>query len=371
MFRKELDRVFILSDAVGVIGGAARATLLLAEAYSRLGFSVTLFASGNIQSSDRARLSRSNVDCVGPFLHGGWRFSLPAVSLCVKLAFRSVMKPPLFIHAVGLTVESRMIFALPLGAPVLVWETTEANARNKFVHRKAIAAVRRAFAVIVPSRTIEENVRHNYQYEGRVLRLPFWAEAPPAVYEPRPRYRRILYLGRVDEEKGLRVLADAFAEVRKSHADATLTVCGGGDDELLRELAADGRVDVRGRVDEETAERAYAAAELFVLPSFHEGYPLTLLEAAGRGLPIVATEVGSVPEIFAGRTAAIIVPPRDSTALARAIRAIFEEDDVQYRRRCADARELFLALSSRAAIDATLLEVVRGVSEAILNRASR
>ena len=60
-------------------------------------------------------------------------------------------------------------------------------------------------------------------------------------------------------------------------------------------------------------------ADVFVLPSLSEGSPNALLEAMACGLPIVATRVGGVPEIAVDGETALLVPPEDPVALARAI----------------------------------------------------
>lgn len=66
-------------------------------------------------------------------------------------------------------------------------------------------------------------------------------------------------------------------------------------------------------------------ADLFVLPSVYDIFPTVLLEAMAASLPIVATDVGGVPEMLNGANG-LLVPPQDELALQKAITSIFEQN---------------------------------------------
>ena len=82
--------------------------------------------------------------------------------------------------------------------------------------------------------------------------------------------------------------------------------------------APDASIAVSGPVDDATLGAAYAAADLFVLPSRYEGYGIVYAEALACGLPIIACDVGPVPELV-GEEAALLVPPGDVGALCGAL----------------------------------------------------
>lgn len=94
------------------------------------------------------------------------------------------------------------------------------------------------------------------------------------------------------------------------------------------------RINAVGPVDDDALSRAYASADLFVLPSRYEGYGVVYAEALAHGLPVIACNVGPVPDLV-GNEAAILVPPEDVGALSEALDLLL--GDAARRRRMSDA----------------------------------
>lgn len=133
----------------------------------------------------------------------------------------------------------------------------------------------------------------------------------------------IMTAGRLSKEKGYAVLLDALSAVGEVRTCAArLVVYGEGPEEAaLKERAA--ALGIADRVHfagySENLDSAYERAGLFVLPSLSEGLPNVLLEAAARAVPIVATRVGGVPDLFQDGTHARLVPPGSVPELRNAI----------------------------------------------------
>lgn len=132
----------------------------------------------------------------------------------------------------------------------------------------------------------------------------------------------LLFIGELRDLKGVDVLLEALAIVRGSRR-ARLTVVGEGPDgDKLKAQAADlGLGDGVSFVGAKPAAEAFSLGQNLVVPSRAESLPYVVLEAAAAGLPMIASDVGGIPEIVAG-TATELLPAGDPQALARAIEAV-------------------------------------------------
>jgi glycosyltransferase involved in cell wall biosynthesis len=116
---------------------------------------------------------------------------------------------------------------------------------------------------------------------------------------------------------------------------------------LISRLGVGDRVSFRGRVGPDDKARFLSDADVFVFPGYQpEGLPLVIVEALAAGLPVIATPVGTVPDVIREDVDGIIVPTRDTAALAAAIGSL--ASDPERRRR--------LGLAGRARFEETLAE---------------
>jgi teichuronic acid biosynthesis glycosyltransferase TuaC len=138
-----------------------------------------------------------------------------------------------------------------------------------------------------------------------------------------PASEAIVYIGRMDPKKGLLELVEAAAALRSKHLNLHVFMVGDGPDRPLIENAIQAKDAgsyihaLPGCSFDEVADWM-AAADVVTLPSYMEGCPNVILEALACGRPVVATNVGGIPEIM-NDECGYLVPPRDSGALAEAL----------------------------------------------------
>lgn len=132
----------------------------------------------------------------------------------------------------------------------------------------------------------------------------------------------VLFVGRLEPQKGLVELLDAWSEVRKVRRDAVLALIGEGV--LRTRVDADvralgGAVIAPGPKPLAEVAQWMAASDLLVLPSWNEGTPNVVLESLASGRPAVGTRVGGIPDVLADPRSGLLVPVRDAAALGGAL----------------------------------------------------
>ena len=211
------------------------------------------------------------------------------------------------------------------GTRVVAFENLPTPPTSELQRRLKRLASRRLHAHVAPgfasARELEQTIGLR---RCSVRTIPYgirWADGEPAAREfAGP---TVIALGRLTRQKGFDVLIRALARLD----DASAVIVGDGPEaselERLRaELGLDGRVRFAGWVDDPAA--LVRSADALVLPSRYEALPLAILEAMHAGLPVVATDVGSVrEEVRAGETG-LLVPAEDDARLASAIREVLD-----------------------------------------------
>jgi len=183
-------------------------------------------------------------------------------------------------------------------------------------------------AVVAVSRAKAEQLRRRGVPEALIRVIPNSVSMPPVGGAlPAPRIALgvsaetplVGYLGRLAPIKGVDVLMQAFARVRRECDTARLVVAGDGPargelGELAASLGIADAVDWMGFVDD--TETVYAACDVVALPSRDEGLPMTLLEAMGYARAVVAADVGGVGEVVQDGVNGRLVPSEDPDRLA-------------------------------------------------------
>lgn len=213
------------------------------------------------------------------------------------------------------------------------------------------------------ARRFETAERHALKYVRRVVTTSQWTARALGAYEVPIAQLRVVEPG-VDRRstrgssdptsrattpahEGLNLLCVATLTPRKGHAllfDALCELrdrrwhlaCAGS---LLRDTATvaalerqiarlrlDKRISLLGDVDADSLARYYERADLFVLPSYMEGYGMALAEAVAHGIPVVSTTAGAIPETVPAN-ASMLVPPGDGRALQHALASLLDDPE--------------------------------------------
>ncbi len=157
----------------------------------------------------------------------------------------------------------------------------------------------------------------------------------PSLPAARPEPERILFLGRIEEAKGVFELLGAGARLAARHPALRLVFGGEGDTAaLLRradELGIRDRVELPGWLSPPQRDAQLARAAVFCLPSHAEGLPMSMLEAMAAGRAVVASKVGGIPETIVDGANGLLVPPRDEAALAAALEQVLGDETLRAR----------------------------------------
>ena len=132
----------------------------------------------------------------------------------------------------------------------------------------------------------------------------------------------LLFIGSIDERKGILDLLNALKNVK---SDYHLTICGKPVDERI-EMKLDqtiqsfprGQIDIKGYVTGQEKVNVLKNADIMILPSYGEGFPIVLLEGIAAANALITTNVGAIPEVFDGNNG-VIIEPGDVDSLAKAI----------------------------------------------------
>jgi glycosyltransferase involved in cell wall biosynthesis len=149
----------------------------------------------------------------------------------------------------------------------------------------------------------------------------------------------LLFVGRISQGKGLHILLKSLQYLKEP---IRLIVIGPPDwdvnhyQNILKMIEKENRkgkheIKYLGAMEQSELIEWYQKASLFILPSFIEGFPVTILEAVSCGTPVIATPVGGIPEIIKNNETGILVQQNNPTQLAEAIRYLLENADVRFK----------------------------------------
>ncbi len=175
----------------------------------------------------------------------------------------------------------------------------------------------------------------------------------------------VVYVGEFRHIKGADLLIDAVARLRADGKPVTLTLAGDGEelDNLKAQIQRLGLGEAVRFIGHVKARYGFSKGKLLVVPSRGDSMPYVVIEAAAAGIPMVAANVGGIPEIFASHTDALFAP-NIVGAMADAIETALEDPEAALASARSLRERIFLHFSQKAMVDG----VLAGYRDAFANR---
>jgi glycosyltransferase involved in cell wall biosynthesis len=225
---------------------------------------------------------------------------------------------------------------------VSVWGTDidDALAKHHTVGRVVRRVFRKARFITATSRYLVKKVlAFDPSVADKVRYVPFGVSISPLDLTARDKNERdgvlIVFAKVFLPTYAPELVIDAFAAACRTHPGLRLIMIGGGplEDDLRRRAAVSGvsdRIDIRGWVDPDEATMIIRRADIMVMPSRKEAFGVAALEAIASGVPVIATNIGGIPEIIQDGINGILISPDDREGLTHAVERL--ASDKQLRR---------------------------------------
>lgn len=157
--------------------------------------------------------------------------------------------------------------------------------------------------------------------------LPFGIDVAQFDVQPLPPVATVVFVGSLEQKKGIRDLLEAFDVVGRALPDARLVVFGDGPERRAVAERVAGHVELRGTVAHAHVPDAFGEASLACLPSHGEPFGMTVLEAMAAGRAVVSTDQNGPPFLLDGQRGGRLVPPRRPDLLAAALIELLSDAD--------------------------------------------
>ncbi len=317
-------------------GGVQVHVRQLADELGSRGHRTTILAPGSRPSED------AGVRIVGRPVRVPYRGTVAPISFSpgswrrIRSAMRSF--DPDVIHAhEPLTPSTSMLAVLAASAPVVA--TFHASLDRSRLMELAGPVLRQVSGRIDAAVAVSEAAA---AFLRRVVDVPLEIVPngvdvrafahPGRPVEGLPAGPKILWVNRLDPQKGFEIMLRAFEELASEIPDVHLLVAGDGRDRvLLRSLPSElrSRILRLGTVPHAELPRYHAAADVAVSPATgQESFGIVLVEAMAAGVPVVASDIAGYREVVRDGVDGLLVPPNDANALAAAIRRVLSEPEL-------------------------------------------
>ena len=163
--------------------------------------------------------------------------------------------------------------------------------------------------------------------EDKIVVLENFSPVYDENYVPDWNGKTVVFMSRLERIKGCDILPDICDKVLARVPDARFLICGEGSmggilQAKLRERHLEDRVELLGWIGADRKIDILKQGSVFLLPSYGEGMPMCVLEAMGLGLPVVATNVGGIPQLISNMKNGYICDPGDAESISKALIAL-------------------------------------------------
>ena len=332
-----MNLLFLDSIEAETYGGMEEWIRLVAEGLAARGHSVTVAGRPGSEFLRRVEASTTGVEILPITLSGDFN---PATITRLK-KFLAAARVDLISVNFNKDVRLGGIAARLEGSVRVVWSVGLDITKNSLIHR--VLTPRLVDRVLVPSESLKRQItRAGYIAPAIVDVIPIGiGDAPSVSQSAAVELRRRFDLpedsvvavtsGRFVEQKGHRYLVEAARDIVAAHDQLRFVWLGDGplEGELRRMINTAGLNEyfvLAGMVD--SVEAVLAGADLMIHPSVEEPFGIAVLEGMRAGLPVVASEVGGLPEVVAAGVTAQLAPPREPALLAEAVNGLLATPDV-------------------------------------------
>jgi len=257
------------------------------------------------------------------------------ISILVKI--KEIDPDMIHIQAISIAIPG-LLSKIFLKKPYIVWgRGSDVYLPDKFTKLTSKMVLNNASAVIALNEDMKIKMS-NICKKDEIVILPNGIELEKFkdiyLMEQESIKKTIIFVGTLKSVKGVKYLIKAMKIITEKSPDTSLLIVGDGQEKekletLVQELNLQNSIRFAGKVTNEQIPKYMAQADLFVLPSLSEGFPLVVVEAMASGLPIVTTNVRGLPEIVQNGENGFNVEPKNPEDLAEKILLILESKDLR------------------------------------------
>lgn len=332
---------FIGGGAESVAENQIRGLLKAEKCYDvRLGF-------GNEYDQERVHsLERNGIEtcCFDQIRHYSLTRTIPAI-FQVKRYLETHQIGLIHTHSTEAGIIGRWA-AIFAGTPVIIHEIhgdpiaqDRSFVLNTFVWLMEWLSAPIATKIIVGSNQIRETflnrgigtkTQYELIYDG--INTEKFEDAPPARLPLSDSNLRLLFIGRLDDGKGLFDLIEAFDRLEESDVDLLIAGDGPLESKLDKEIRKRGlgqSIHLLGY--REDVPNLLAASDVLVLPSYREGTPRVISEALASGTPVVSTRIAGIPEQVSHGECGLLIDPGDVDALVDALNRLLNPEEMRQK----------------------------------------